>query len=326
MIECDDDFELNLSFGGNNGSSARKKPKEAPSRTPRSGLPKEKVMLRRDVNTSSASSSSKKSCSERSCSAPEKHAPFVKSLRRVPDSSTGGKLNTTTGLVQHKVPVIGNKVKSVVPTNASTKSKSKKTSAGPGTDDPISSLAVVPAVKTKRDKDSERRVLDDPMQYHARPKDLSKDAGSIKAVSRSEYIFTRQSFTALKMPVKVVELLEKDFSAGKCGAKTEPLFDLPLVPSYLTLLNIFFFPYPGGFSLLTATRVQSAVIPALMEQKQNILMKSETGSGKTLAYLLPMLADLLSLQPAVSRTQGTYAIILAPTRYTEPAIIFFKYC
>ena len=43
-------------------------------------------------------------------------------------------------------------------------------------------------------------------------------------------------------------------------------------------------------------------------------MKSETGSGKTLAYLLPVLADLLSLQPPVTRTQGTFAIILAPTR------------
>lgn len=43
-------------------------------------------------------------------------------------------------------------------------------------------------------------------------------------------------------------------------------------------------------------------------------MKSETGSGKTLAYLLPVLADLLSLQPPVNRAQGTYAIILAPTR------------
>ena len=70
----------------------------------------------------------------------------------------------------------------------------------------------------------------------------------------------------------------------------------------------------GGFSLRTATRVQSAVIPALMESKHNILMKSETGSGKTLAYLLPVLADLLSLQPPVNRSQGTYAIVLAPTR------------
>jgi ATP-dependent RNA helicase DDX31/DBP7 len=72
--------------------------------------------------------------------------------------------------------------------------------------------------------------------------------------------------------------------------------------------------HTGGFSLRTATRVQSAVIPALLDLKQNLLMKSETGSGKTLAYLLPVLADLLAMDPPVHRAMGTFAIILAPTR------------
>mgnify|MGYP003387290410 FL=1 len=64
----------------------------------------------------------------------------------------------------------------------------------------------------------ERNMLDDPMQYHARPSDLSKDApalGNVKKAPRCEYIFTRQSFSALKMPTKVVELLEKDFANGE---------------------------------------------------------------------------------------------------------------
>ena len=43
-------------------------------------------------------------------------------------------------------------------------------------------------------------------------------------------------------------------------------------------------------------------------------MKSQTGSGKTLAYLLPVLNDLVSLGSGLKRTDGTRALILAPTR------------
>ena len=43
-------------------------------------------------------------------------------------------------------------------------------------------------------------------------------------------------------------------------------------------------------------------------------MNAPTGSGKTLAYLAPIIADLQAQTPHVSRAEGTYALILVPTR------------
>jgi ATP-dependent RNA helicase DDX31/DBP7 len=48
-------------------------------------------------------------------------------------------------------------------------------------------------------------------------------------------------------------------------------------------------------------------------------MKSETGSGKTLAYVIPLIQSLFNYAHAsnsskISRDQGTFAIIMAPTR------------
>jgi hypothetical protein len=213
MIECDDDFELNLSFGGGDSGAAKKKPKETRQAPPA----REKASLRRHVDPAAASATSPRpstapssytsSSSSSTVSGGSGRSLSAKSLRRV-DSTPAGKLNTTTGLVQHKVPVIGNKVKR--PTTAvTTLSKSKPTKVSTEKDDEQS-----PA-DGGGGKSKEQQREDDPMQYHARPKDLSKDAGPIKETARSEYIFTRQSFASLKMPVKVVELLEKDVVNGK---------------------------------------------------------------------------------------------------------------
>jgi hypothetical protein len=213
MIECDDDFELNLSFGGGGGGE-KKAPKSV---KPAAGKPKEKVMLRRNNNIDSSSSSGapRASSSSGSLGRPSLGRPapagvIPKSLGRTPDSSTG-KINTTTGLMQHKVPVIGNKVKADVPLTHKQKQKQAAAAAKALKAPPKVSSSDVEPEKAPR----EREVFDDPLQYHARPKDLSKDAGGIKEVSRSEYIFTRQSFSALKMPAKVVEMLEKDVANGK---------------------------------------------------------------------------------------------------------------
>ncbi|KAM3576275.1 hypothetical protein VYU27_001807 [Nannochloropsis oceanica] len=70
-----------------------------------------------------------------------------------------------------------------------------------------------------------------------------------------------------------------------------------------------------GFGLKVATRIQSASLPALLSPcRPNALLCSETGSGKTLAYLLPILQHLQSITPRPTRTEGTRAIIVAPTR------------
>lgn len=125
--------------------------------------------------------------------------------------------------------------------------------------------------------------------FDAQPRDLSKNALNWSLVDKSESydtiskIFTKQSFADLKLHSRLVSLLEK--------------------PS-----NV------GGFSLDTCTTVQSLTIPIAAERKQNLLLKSQTGSGKTLAYLIPVINDLMTMQPEIERNDGTMALVVAPTR------------
>ena len=44
------------------------------------------------------------------------------------------------------------------------------------------------------------------------------------------------------------------------------------------------------------------------------MIKSQTGSGKTLAYALPIIHSLMTRDPKVDRADGTYAIVIVPTR------------
>ena len=61
------------------------------------------------------------------------------------------------------------------------------------------------------------------------------------------------------------------------------------------------------------TTVQQATIPVLLGN-YDALVRARTGSGKTLAYLLPVIQDLASRPERLTRQDGTFAIVLAPTR------------
>ncbi|KAA6429418.1 MAG: DEAD-box ATP-dependent RNA helicase 17-like [Trebouxia sp. A1-2] len=61
------------------------------------------------------------------------------------------------------------------------------------------------------------------------------------------------------------------------------------------------------------TRIQQATLPVLLAGR-DALAKAPTGSGKTLAYLAAIIHDLQAQEPHLSRAEGTYAIIMAPTR------------
>jgi len=63
----------------------------------------------------------------------------------------------------------------------------------------------------------------------------------------------------------------------------------------------------------TLTLVQSLSLP-LISAGFDCLIKSQTGSGKTLAYGIPLVQQLALIQPKIQRAQGTYAIIICPTR------------
>ncbi|KAF8071155.1 RH17 [Scenedesmus sp. PABB004] len=61
------------------------------------------------------------------------------------------------------------------------------------------------------------------------------------------------------------------------------------------------------------TQVQQAAIPVLLSGR-DALVRSPTGSGKTLAYLAPIVQALAAREPRISRTDGTHALVLVPTR------------
>jgi ATP-dependent RNA helicase DDX31/DBP7 len=129
-----------------------------------------------------------------------------------------------------------------------------------------------------------RSLEEDPHQFHARPRDLSRNALSRpQAKFNSSHIFTETPFSSLGLEERLATHLEKSRDAG-------------------------------GLGLSSTTRIQNVVIPSVLHDRQNVLMKSETGSGKTLAYLLPIMNDLMTLPEPVNRSQGTYAVILTPTR------------
>ena len=125
---------------------------------------------------------------------------------------------------------------------------------------------------------------DDQHQYHAKPAELSRNAlkRPRPMLPSSSNIFSQLDFSALELPAKLVAVLEEDQNAG-------------------------------GFGIKTSTHVQSACIP-LLQQRRNMLIRSQTGSGKTLAFLLPMLHDLMDISPRLTRGDGTRTLIISPTR------------
>ncbi|GLD94285.1 hypothetical protein PINS_up002896 [Pythium insidiosum] len=98
----------------------------------------------------------------------------------------------------------------------------------------------------------------------------------------SEKIFAHTTFETMQLHPRLVDVLQKDSSAG-------------------------------GFAFARPTNVQVKTIPHVLAGR-DVLVKSETGSGKTLSYLLPIVQKLQSVEPRLTRDDGCLALILAPTR------------
>ncbi len=67
------------------------------------------------------------------------------------------------------------------------------------------------------------------------------------------------------------------------------------------------------------TNIQERVIKSMLNIPNDalacdVLVRSATGSGKTLAYLLPIAHYLLNRRKRVAREEGSFAIVLVPTR------------
>lgn len=66
-----------------------------------------------------------------------------------------------------------------------------------------------------------------------------------------------------------------------------------------------------GFS--APTHIQQAAIPVILSDR-DVLVNAETGTGKTVVYLAPIIHKLQANIKKISRSDGTYALVLVPTR------------
>ncbi|KAK4694489.1 ATP-dependent RNA helicase DDX31/DBP7, partial [Phenoliferia sp. Uapishka_3] len=147
-------------------------------------------------------------------------------------------------------------------------------------------------------------------------------------------VYTRPS----NAPMRAAEVDEEETTAAQdedtnntveAAPKPSPapaLAALGLLPQIVNHLA-------GKLSITGPTACQAMAIPPLISgssppssssksilRAHDAILQSQTGSGKTLAFLLPILQDLLTLPRSLfgaegpSRSVGTMALILAPTR------------
>ncbi|XP_057537144.1 DEAD-box ATP-dependent RNA helicase 17 isoform X2 [Amaranthus tricolor] len=63
----------------------------------------------------------------------------------------------------------------------------------------------------------------------------------------------------------------------------------------------------------TPTQVQAQAIPVILSG-HHVLVNAATGTGKTVAYLAPIIHHLHKYAPRIQRVDGTFALVLVPTR------------
>ncbi|KAG7988548.1 hypothetical protein I3843_03G192400 [Carya illinoinensis] len=61
------------------------------------------------------------------------------------------------------------------------------------------------------------------------------------------------------------------------------------------------------------TLVQAQAIPVIISGR-HVLVNAATGTGKTVAYLAPIIHQLQGHEPRIQRSDGTFALVLVPTR------------
>lgn len=90
------------------------------------------------------------------------------------------------------------------------------------------------------------------------------------------------------------------------GLSREPLETLPVCEPLRETMS-------QKLGIETLTGIQSESIPMLLSGRDT-LIQSQTGSGKTLCYLVPLLEKLQAHSTRISRSEGTRALVLLPTR------------
>ncbi|KAI9122762.1 hypothetical protein K1719_005651 [Acacia pycnantha] len=69
----------------------------------------------------------------------------------------------------------------------------------------------------------------------------------------------------------------------------------------------------GRMGFEVPTSVQAQAIPVILSGR-HVLVNAATGTGKTVAYLAPIIHHLQNFDSRIQRSDGTYALVLVPTR------------
>ncbi|KAL3535495.1 hypothetical protein ACH5RR_003956 [Cinchona calisaya] len=104
-----------------------------------------------------------------------------------------------------------------------------------------------------------------------------EDKKNTSKLSSSEEVFASCSFSSLGLDSKLCDQLKERLG-----------FDVP-------------------------TLIQAQAIPVIISGR-HVLVNAETGTGKTLAYLAPVIHHLQMYDPRIDRSDGTFALVLVPTR------------
>ncbi|CAL4135053.1 unnamed protein product, partial [Meganyctiphanes norvegica] len=131
----------------------------------------------------------------------------------------------------------------------------------------------------------------------AKDKLISKDAASERKDQLTS-LFTGNPNIPFIQHSDVKPVSEKVFSEDSFGS-------LNIAPQIVSNVE------KMGFTSLTM--VQKNSIPGILAGR-DALIKSQTGSGKTLTYALPLIHNLMMLNPKVKRSDGTLALVIVPTR------------
>jgi ATP-dependent RNA helicase DDX31/DBP7 len=130
------------------------------------------------------------------------------------------------------------------------------------------------------------------------PKNAMSDA-LVSTASSSIFAKGCDAFNELGLSDHLVSAVTNPLDAGGMNLKVRDTQPMP------SLANLCVLQMP--------TRIQVLAIPHMLAGR-DVMVNSQTGSGKTLTYLLPVVQSLRAVQPHVCRTDGTVAIVLAPTR------------
>lgn len=148
------------------------------------------------------------------------------------------------------------------------------------------------------DDDEEEEQAPPPEPTHRMKRKRKEEEGGHSVIKTSSLFRHNPDIPEIHRPA-VSQVTEEVFTSNSFS-------DLHLHPHLVATLN-------RVLNVSRLTSVQKQTIPVLLSGR-DAEVRSQTGSGKTLCYAVPLVQNLQSMQPKVSRSDGPLALVLVPTR------------